>query len=87
MFLPTPEFSKTFGEPFEYQMFMQNFETQVEPRISDQRALFTILTSLHLNIFQCILSNDQQISSDLLSISIGAPPVSVFGPFLFLACI
>ena len=44
MFLPRPEFSKFSGDPLEYQAFMQNFETNVEPRVSDQRALFTLLT-------------------------------------------
>ena len=44
MFLPRPEFPKFSGDPLEYQAFMQNFETHVEPRVSDQRALFTLLT-------------------------------------------
>ena len=31
MFLPRPEFPKFSGDPLEYQAFMQNFETHVEP--------------------------------------------------------
>ena len=43
------------------------------------------LLDSHLTFrFQCILNNDEQISLNLLPISVGAPQDSVLEPFLFL---
>ena len=43
MFLPRPEFPKYSGDPLEFKAFMNNFETHIEPRICDQKALFCLL--------------------------------------------
>ena len=43
MFLPRPEFPKYSGDPLEFKAFMNNFETHIEPRIYDQKALFCLL--------------------------------------------
>ena len=43
LFLPRPESSKFSGDPLEFELFISNFETHVESRLQDQRALFCLL--------------------------------------------
>ena len=43
LFLPRPEFPKFSGDPLEYKPFIQNFETHIEPRVRDEKALFCLL--------------------------------------------
>ena len=43
LFLPRPEFTKFSGDPLEFKTFMSNFETHVEPRVRDEKALFCLL--------------------------------------------
>ena len=43
MFLPRPELSKFLGDPLEFKLFISNFETHVESRLQDQRALLCLL--------------------------------------------
>ena len=46
-----------------------------------------LLKSYLTNRYRCTVNNDNQISSTLLSITIGLPQVNVPGPFLFLVYI
>ena len=46
-----------------------------------------LLRSYLTNKFQCILNSNQQIFSNLLSVSVGVPRDNVLGPFLFLVYI
>ena len=43
LFLPRPELSKFSGDPLEFKLFISNFETHVESRLQDQRALLCLL--------------------------------------------
>ena len=43
LFLPSPECSKFTGDPLEFELFMSNFETHVEPRVRDEKTLFCLL--------------------------------------------
>ena len=43
MFLPRPEFPKYSGDPLEFKAFINNFETHIEPRELNQKALFCLL--------------------------------------------
>ena len=43
MFLPRPEFPKYSGDPLEFKAFINNFETHIEPRVLNQKALFCLL--------------------------------------------
>ena len=43
LFLPRPEFKKFNGNPLEFNSFLINFETHVEPRVHDQKMLFCLL--------------------------------------------
>ena len=43
LFLSRPELSKFSGHPLEFKLFISNFETHVESRLQDQRALLCLL--------------------------------------------
>ena len=43
LFLPHPELSKFSGDPLEFKLFISNFETHVESRLQDQKALLSLL--------------------------------------------
>ena len=43
LFLPRPEFAKFSGDPLEFKIFLDNFETHVESRVTDQNTLFCLL--------------------------------------------
>ena len=43
LFLPRPEFPKFTGDPLEFKSFINNFETYVEPRVSDEKTLLCLL--------------------------------------------
>ena len=43
MFLPRPEFPKYSGDPLEFKVFINNFETHIEPSVLNQKALFCLL--------------------------------------------
>ena len=43
LFLPRPEFSKFAGDPLEFQLFISDFETHIEPRVQCERSLFCLL--------------------------------------------
>ena len=43
LFLPRPKLSKFSGDPLEFKLFISNFETHVESRLQDQRALLCLL--------------------------------------------
>ena len=43
LFLPRPEFPKFTGDPLEFKSFINNFETHVEPRVSDEKTLLCLL--------------------------------------------
>ena len=43
LFLPRLELSKFSGDPLEFKLFINNFETHVESRLQDQRALLCLL--------------------------------------------
>ena len=56
LFLPRPEFSKFAGDPLEFQLFISNFETHIEPRVQCERTLFCLLISHFSRTFIAILS-------------------------------
>ena len=43
LFLPRPDFTKFNGDPLEFQSFIANFETHIEPRVIDNQMLFSLL--------------------------------------------
>ena len=43
MFLPGPEFLKFEGDPLKIELFFNNFETHLEPRVNDEQTLFCLL--------------------------------------------
>ena len=43
MFLPRLEFSKFKGNPLEFNLFLNNFEIHLEPRVQDEQTLFCLL--------------------------------------------
>ena len=43
LFLPCPKLSKFSEDPLELKLFISNFETHVESRLQDQRALLCLL--------------------------------------------
>ena len=43
MLLPRPEFPKFEENPLEFKLFLNNFETHLEPRDHDEQTLFCLL--------------------------------------------